>query len=212
MQNTRGASLSDAQDPRNAAEGTGGCPRPRRIGVLISVALTALALDAITKVVVVAHLEGGTPIELLGGLLTLRVTRNSGAAFSIGTGMTIVFTLIALGVVVAILRTARHLRSVPWAVSLGLLLGGATGNLADRLLRAPAPLKGHVVDWIELPYWPVFNLADSAIVCGGVLAVLLTARGLQLDGTRVGGGEDAGPRAETPGDGGTDRRGDEDEE
>ncbi|REE99702.1 signal peptidase II [Thermomonospora umbrina] len=186
----RGASAvnaGDAQDSeQDAAEGTTRSPRPRRIGALVAVALVAVALDTISKIIVVARLEGRTPIELLGGALTLRVTRNSGAAFSIGTGMTLVFTVIALGVVLAILRTARNLRSLPWAVSLGLLLGGATGNLADRMLRAPSPLEGHVVDWIELPYWPVFNLADSAIVCGGVLAVVLAARGLQLDGTRVG--------------------------
>jgi signal peptidase II len=150
------------------------------------VALTALLLDVVTKVTVVAVLQDREPIRLLGGLLTLRETRNSGAAFSIGTGYTIVFTLIACGVVVAILRTARNLRSLPWAVCLGLLLGGAVGNLIDRMLRAPAPLQGHVVDWIEVPNWPVFNLADSAIVCGGVLAVLLAARGLQIDGTRLG--------------------------
>ncbi|GLZ10619.1 hypothetical protein Acsp04_08540 [Actinomadura sp. NBRC 104425] len=161
------------------------------MGTLVAVALTALALDAVTKAVVVATLSDREPIRLLGGLLTLRETRNSGAAFSIGTGYTIVFTLIACGVVVAILRTARNLRSLPWAVCLGLLLGGAVGNLADRMLRVPAPLKGHVVDWIELPYWPVFNLADSAIVCGGVLAVVLAARGLQLDGTRLGDEEPA---------------------
>jgi signal peptidase II len=164
------------------------------VGTLVAVALAALALDAGTKIIVVATLSDREPIRLLGGLLTLRETRNSGAAFSIGTGYTIVFTLIACGVVVAILRTARNLRSLPWAVCLGLLLGGAVGNLADRMLRAPAPLKGHVVDWIELPYWPVFNLADSAIVCGGVLAVVLAARGLQLDGTRLGDEEpDDGP-------------------
>ncbi|WP_233509899.1 signal peptidase II [Actinomadura craniellae] len=157
----------------------------------MAVAAVALALDAITKLVVVARLENRDPIELLGGLLTLRVTRNSGAAFSIGTGLTIVFTLIATGVVIAILVNARKLRSVPWAIALGLLLGGALGNLSDRMLRHPAPLKGHVVDWIELPNWPVFNLADSAIVVGGVLAVLLAARGLQLDGTRIPGDDAA---------------------
>lgn len=157
----------------------------RRVGVLVAVALVVFALDIVSKVIVVAQLSDRPPVRLLDGLLTLRITRNSGAAFSIGTGMTVVFTLIAAGVVVAILRTARRLRSLPWAISLGLLLGGATGNLTDRLLRAPAPLRGHVVDWIELPHWPVFNVADSAIVCGGVLAVLLAARGLQLDGTRV---------------------------
>ncbi len=105
------------------------------------------------------------PVRLLGGLLTLRELRNSGAAFSIGTSMTAVFTLIAVVVIVSILRTARRLRSLAWAVTLGLLLGGATGNLGDRLFRSPGPLRGHVVDWIELPHWPVFNVADSAIVC-----------------------------------------------
>lgn len=148
-------------------------------------AVAALAADVLTKIIVVATLQDREPIRLLGGLLTLRETRNSGAAFSIGTGYTVVFTLIACAVVVAIVRFARNLRSLPWAIALGLLLGGACGNLADRLLRSPAPLKGHVVDWIELPHYPVFNLADSAIVCGGVLAVVLAARGLQLDGTRA---------------------------
>ncbi|GAB2849168.1 hypothetical protein GCM10027176_60490 [Actinoallomurus bryophytorum] len=157
--------------------------RPRRIGVLIAIAVTALALDVITKAIVVATLPDRPPIELLGGLLTLRVLRNSGAAFNIGNGMTIVFTVIATGVVVMILRYARKLRSLPWAITLGLLLGGALGNLADRLLRSPGVFRGHVVDWIELPHWPVFNLADASIVCGGVLAVLLASRGLQVDGT-----------------------------
>jgi signal peptidase II len=157
--------------------------RPRRIGVLIAIAVTTLALDVITKAIVVATLPDRPPIELLGGLLTLRVLRNSGAAFNIGNGMTLVFTVIATGVVVAILRFARKLRSLPWAITLGLLLGGALGNLSDRMLRAPGVFRGHVVDWIELPHWPVFNLADASIVCGGILAVLLASRGLQVDGT-----------------------------
>ncbi|WP_243726211.1 signal peptidase II, partial [Actinomadura rubrisoli] len=161
--------------------------------MLIAVALAALAVDILSKTIVVATLQNEDPIRLLGGLVTLRETRNSGAAFSIGTGYTIVFTVIACGVVAAILRTARNLRSLPWAVCLGLLLGGAIGNLIDRLFRAPAPLKGHVVDWIELPHYPVFNLADSAIVCGGVLAVVLAARGLQIDGTRLGKADDEPP-------------------
>ncbi|MEU6749115.1 signal peptidase II [Spirillospora sp. NPDC046719] len=167
--------------------------------MLIAVALAALAADIVSKTIVVATLQDRAPVRLLGGLLTLRETRNSGAAFSIGTGYTIVFTVIACGVVVAILRTARNLRSLPWAVCLGLLLGGAIGNLLDRLFRAPAPLKGHVVDWIEFPHYPVFNLADSAIVCGGVLAVVLAARGLQIDGTRL-----AGKDGDEDGDGGPD--------
>jgi signal peptidase II len=138
----------------------------------------------VSKALIVATLSRQPPARLLGGLLTLRVLRNSGAAFSIGTSMTVVFSLIAVGVIVAILRTARRLRSVPWAVTLGLLLGGAAGNLGDRIFRAPGPFRGYVVDWIQLPHWPVFNVADSCIVCGGVLAVLLAARGIPLDGKR----------------------------
>lgn len=153
--------------------------------MLVAVAAAALAADVVSKMLVVSKLTDDETVRLLGGLLTLRQTRNSGAAFSIGTGYTIIFTTVALGVVVAIVRTARNLRSVPWAVCLGLLLGGALGNLGDRVFRQPSMFKGHVVDWIELPHWPVFNLADSAICCGGVLAVLLAARGLQVDGTRI---------------------------
>jgi len=171
--------------------------RPRRVGVLVAVAVTALALDVISKAIVVATLPDRPPVELLGGLLTLRVLRNSGAAFNIGNGMTLVFTVIATGVVVAILRYARKLRSLPWAVTLGLLLGGALGNLGDRMLRSPGVFRGHVVDWIELPHWPVFNLADASIVCGGVLAVLLASRGLQVDGT-VQSDDDPPPEAPAP--------------
>jgi signal peptidase II len=136
---------------------------------------------------VVARMADHPPIRLLGGLLTITLTRNGGAAFSIGTSMTIVFTAIAVGVIAYILRTARNLRSIGWAITLGLLLGGATGNLVDRIFRAPGPFQGHVVDWIELPHWPVFNLADSSIVCAGVLVVLLALCGIRLDGTRLDG-------------------------
>jgi signal peptidase II len=175
--------------PVNGGSAPGaGVPRPGRryVAVLTAVAAGVLAADAISKAIVVAVLAGRPPVRLAGGLLTLRLLRNSGAAFSIGTSATVVFTVIAVGVIVFIGRRARRLRSLPWAITLGLLLGGAAGNLGDRLLRAPAPLRGSVVDWIQLPHWPVFNLADSSIVCGGVLAVLLAMRGLRLDGTRDG--------------------------
>ncbi|MDN3350989.1 signal peptidase II [Actinomadura sp. DC4] len=177
--------------------GQDGGLRPRRIGVLVAIATAALALDVVTKMIVVATLPDRT-VDLLGGLLTLTELRNSGAAFNIGTGagVTLVFTVIAAGVVVAILRYARKLRSLPWAVSLGLLLGGALGNLADRMFRAPGVFRGHVVDWIELPHWPVFNLADASIVCGGILAVLLASRGLQVDGTVQRDGEQPEPAAD----------------
>ena len=170
--------------------------------MLLAVAVTVLVADIISKVIVVATLSGRPPVRLLGGLLTLRVDRNPGAAFSIGTSMTIVFTAIAVGVIIFILRTSRRIRSTAWAVTLGLLLGGATGNLTDRLLRSPGPLRGYVVDWIQLPHWPVFNVADSAIVCGGILAVLLAARGLSIDGTgpeRIARARDGGPGAAGPG-------------
>jgi signal peptidase II len=156
----------------------------RRIGALVAVAVAVLGLDLASKVAVVANLTNRQPIRLLGGFLKLRVDRNSGAAFSFAPGMTILFTLIAITVIVVILRSSRRIRSLSWAITLGLLLGGATGNLIDRVFRYPGVFRGEVVDWIQVPHWPVFNLADSAIVCGGILAVLLSARGIRLDGQR----------------------------
>ncbi len=160
---------------------------PRRVGALAAIAVTVLALDIATKVTVVATLSDRAPARLLGGLLTLRVWRNPGAAFSFGTSLTLVFSAIAVGVIVYILRTSHRIRSLPWAVALGLLLGGASGNLTDRIFRYPGPLRGYVVDWIQVPHWPVFNIADSSIVCGGALAVLLAVRGIRIDGSRAGG-------------------------
>ncbi len=155
--------------------------------MLAAVAVVVYVLDLVSKMLVVAFLEHKDPIELIPGVLLLTVIRNPGAAFSIGTGMTIVFTLIAGGVVFAIIRTARQLRSLPWAIDLGLLLAGAAGNLTDRIFRSPAPLQGHVVDFVQVfpaTNFPIFNVADSAVVCGGILAVLLAWRGYQIDGTR----------------------------
>jgi signal peptidase II len=155
----------------------------RRIGILFAVAIAVLGLDIVSKLIVVAKLSN-RQIHLLGGFLTLRESRNPGAAFSLGTSMTLLYSLIAITVIVVIVRTSRRIRSLPWAITLGLLLGGATGNLMDRIFRFPGPFRGWVVDWIQVPHWPVFNLADSAIVCGGILAVLLSARGIHLDGHR----------------------------
>ena len=177
----------------------------RRVGVLLAVAATVLTADIITKAVVVATLRDGHVVRLLGGLVKLLVTRNPGAAFSLGgPSVTAFFALIAVGVVVFILRTSRRIRSLAWAVTLGLLLGGATGNLIDRLLRAPGPFRGGVVDWIELPHWPVFNVADSSIVCGGILAVLLAMRNVRIDGgSEPGGSESGGTEPGGTGPGGT---------
>ena len=182
-------------DPVRGLQAAGGAPlsgpaRPRRVGLLLGVAVFVLVADIVTKAIVVARMPDHAPIRLLGGLLTITLTRNGGAAFSIGTSMTILFTAIAAGVIVYILRAARNLRSIGWAITLGLLLGGATGNLIDRVFRSPGLFQGHVVDWIELPHWPVFNLADSAVVCAGFLVVLLALRGIRLDGTRAARDED----------------------
>jgi signal peptidase II len=164
---------------------TVGARRPRRVGILAAVAAFVLAADIVSKALVVAHLRQDEPVHLAGNVLMLWLTRNPGAAFSVGTGETIVFTAIAFGVVVYIARTARKLYSLGWAVALGLLLGGAMGNLGDRIFRAPGLFRGNVVDWIAVTkYYPIFNLADSAIVCGGILIVLLAMRGSRLDGSR----------------------------
>jgi signal peptidase II len=158
--------------------------RKRRVGVLLAVAAAVYALDVASKVIVAAAMHYGAPIHLLGSVLQLDYTRNGGAAFSLGgTGYTVVFSLIAVGVVTVILRLARKLFSVRWAIALGLLLGGALGNLTDRIARAPGVFRGWVVDFIEVPHWPIFNLADSAICVGGALMVLLAFRGLHPDGT-----------------------------
>jgi lipoprotein signal peptidase len=180
-------------------------PRRRRLGVVLGVAVAVLAADIISKTIVVATLSdrhclvngavvaSPAPIRLLGGVLTLCESRNPGAAFGIGgASTTIVFSLIALGVIAFIIRTSRQIYSLPWAVALGLLLGGATGNLTDRIFRSPGPFRGWVVDWIQLPHWPVFNLADSSITCGVVLFVLLAVRGHRLDGTTHPAAERAG--------------------
>ena len=143
--------------------------------------MAILVADVVSKVAIVATLHEGETVRLIGRLLRIDYTRNAGAAFSIGTGATVLFTAVAVAVAVVIIRQARRLVSRSWAVTLGLLLGGALGNLVDRLLRSPGPLRGHVVDWIELPHWPVFNIADSAIVIGGCIAVLLAARGVPFD-------------------------------
>ncbi len=145
--------------------------------------MTVVSLDVLSKTIVVATLSDRPPVELLGGLVRLVHARNTGAAFSIAQGQTLILSIVALVVVAAIIRTARRLGSTAWAVCLGLILGGATGNLVDRLFRAPGPLRGAVVDWIDLQVWPVFNLADSALVAGVCLAVLLELRGRRIDGT-----------------------------
>ncbi|MFD6419775.1 signal peptidase II [Streptomyces sp. NPDC060194] len=168
------AAAADGQRPRGR----------RRIAALFAVALVAYLLDLVSKIVVVAEMEPtNKSIELLGDWLKLEVIRNPGAAFGMGEAFTIVFTVIAAAVIVVIVRLARKLYSLPWAIALGLLLGGALGNLTDRIFRAPGVFEGAVVDMIAPKHFAVFNLADSAIVCGGILIVILSFRGLDPDGS-----------------------------
>lgn len=160
------------------------------MALLAAVALLTLAADLASKIAAVALLEGREPLRLAGGALYLVLYRNAGAAFSLATDKTWLLTLIAIGVVVAIVRLAPRLRSVGWALGLGLILGGAVGNLSDRLFRAPGPLHGRVVDFLSLfapdgSVWPVFNLADSSICVGGGLLVLLALLGHDFDGRRT---------------------------
>ncbi|WP_091350038.1 signal peptidase II [Micromonospora rhizosphaerae] len=194
------------------AEPGGGTPRRKALGVLLGVALVALLADLLTKQLALQTLTGRGPVSLFGGAVYLSLTRNSGAAWSIGSGHTWIFPLITIGVIGWIGWMALRLRSLPWAVSLGLVLGGALGNLTDRIFRAPGHFVGHVVDMISLfdPYgqvWPVFNLADSALVCGVTLAVLLELTGRQRDGSRAGAEPGGQPESADEATSGSEQRG-----
>ena len=173
---------------------------PRRLLYLavVIVAVPVCAADQLTKAWASANLQPDQPRSLVGSVLQLNLTRNSGAAFSIGTGATWILTAIACSVVVFVVVTARRLGSRGWALALGLLLGGSLGNLSDRMFRAPGPGRGQVVDFLQLPHYPIFNIADSAIVSAAVLIALLAFRGVRIDGTRASGDALKHQRAEGP--------------
>lgn len=174
MQAARGASLtSDTEQP----------PGTRTVRLFGAVALLVWALDQATKAAAVAWLAEDS-VTVVPDVFWLTLTRNAGAAFSTGAGYTVVLSVVALGVVVVVLRMARRLRDRWWALGLGLLLGGALGNVTDRLLRDPSPLRGHVVDFLHLTHWPVFNVADIALTLAAITIILRSWRGVSLDGTR----------------------------
>ncbi|WP_328462948.1 signal peptidase II [Streptomyces sp. NBC_00448] len=178
---------AEAGAKKDAGGATEAAPAPRarrRVAVLIGVAALAYLLDVLSKLWVVHSLENHDPVDIFGHYLRLDAIRNGGAAFGIGQGMTVVFTVIATGVIVVIVRLSRRLYSVPWAIALGLLLGGAFGNLTDRVFRTPGGFQGRVVDFIAPEHFAIFNLADSAITCGGVLIVVLSFLGIEPDGKR----------------------------
>jgi signal peptidase II len=179
MQATRGTSLTSDDSAENP-------PRPsvRHRLLFAIVALAAYAVDLATKLLAVAHLRPGEPRDVVGGLLRLDLVRNPGAAFSTGTSYTLVLSVIALVAAGVVVRFGRRLGDRTWAVALGLLLAGVCGNLTDRVFREPGVLRGHVVDFLELPHWPVFNVADMLIDSAVILIVIQTWRGIGITGAR----------------------------
>ncbi|HWI43926.1 MAG TPA: signal peptidase II [Nocardioides sp.] len=150
----------------------------------IAVAAVLYAADQVTKHVAVAQLSREPDVRVVGELLQLHLTYNPGAAFSVGTSLTVGLTCLAIVAVVVVLWMSRRLGSRIWAAAFGFLLAGITGNLTDRILRDPAPFRGHVVDFLMLPNWPVFNVADICINVGVALILLQVLRGVAIDGSR----------------------------
>jgi signal peptidase II len=179
MQATRGTSLSST-DPAQPPS----TPTNRYRLLFAVVAIGAYAVDLVTKVLAVAHLTPGEPVDVVDGLLRLDLVRNPGAAFSTGTSYTLFLSVIAVIAAGVVIRFGRRLGDRTWAVALGLLLAGVCGNLTDRVFREPAFLRGHVIDFLELPHWPVFNVADMLIDAAVVLIIVQTWRGIGITGAR----------------------------
>ena len=204
MQAAGGASLStdsspdgtDRTDPTGrtdlaGSDGASPDAAPGRRGLrhapvlALVVGLVGLLVDLGSKQLAVHELSGRAPVPVLGELLQLRLIRNPGAAFSAGASMTPLISAVAVVAAAVVLGYVRRVRHRGWAVALGLLLAGVVGNLLDRLFRPPGPLRGHVVDFLALPHWPIFNVADVCIDLAAVLLVVLLVRGVRLDGTRT---------------------------
>ena len=176
MQAARGTAVAAPAPPRS---------RRRSLVLLGLVFALAYATDQVSKALAVARLDGGEDVRVVGDLLQLHLTRNPGAAFSAGTDYTPFLTLLAMTATVVVLWVARRVRSTAWAVTFGLLLAGITGNLTDRLVRAPEPFHGHVIDFLMLPNWPIFNVADICINVAAGLILIQAFRGIRIDGTRT---------------------------
>ena len=176
MQAAPGASLTDADTPVTT--------RRRALLLFGLVAATFYAVDVVTKIVAVDRLEGRPDVVVVDGVLSLTLVRNPGAAFSAGTQLTELLSVAAIIAVAVVLWQLRRLGSTFWGVGLGFLLAGVAGNLTDRLLRAPGPLRGEVIDFFRLPNWPVFNVAEVCINVAAGLIIIQAFRGVHLDGTR----------------------------
>ena len=150
----------------------------RRWRTLFSVAWAIWVIDLATKIWAVNNLSFRSNINVIGDFFQLTLVRNPGAAFSFASGATVFLTVFSLIVMTVILYYSPQITSRGWAVVLGLVLGGILGNVVDRIFREPGVLRGHVIDWMQLPNWPVFNIADSAIVVAAILAMILTARNI----------------------------------
>ena len=187
-----------------ASKGSGSTVSVRALIALALVAVVVYLLDQVTKFLIVSSLTEGEQVKAIGQILQFHFVKNSGAAFSIASGSTWIFSIAASAVTVFIIGFARRIRSVAWAVLFGMLLGGTTGNLTDRLFREPGFGVGHVIDFILVQGFPaIFNIADSFIVASMGLFILLTIRGVGLDGRRTSdrhaaGGVDVPTEAEHP--------------
>jgi signal peptidase II len=188
MQAARGTSLRDDDSSLNDRPSV---PSRARVRVLLFGVFALLyAVDQGTKWLAVDRLTGEPQKRVLGELFKLHLTRNAGAAFSTGTGYTELLTLLAAVAAVFVLWLSRRLGSAWWAVAFGLLLAGICGNLTDRLVRSPGVLRGHVVDFLQLPHWPIFNVADMCINVAAAMILVQAFRGIRLDGSRAGRGAD----------------------
>ena len=169
--------------------------------ILLSVVAVGIyALDQISKYLVVSTMTEGDIVRVLGDVLQLHFVRNPGAAFSLAAGMTWVFSVIAVAVVVLLIWFAGRIRSLAWAIVFGLLLGGVLGNLTDRLLREPSFGLGHVVDFFSTPWLipAIYNVADMAIVSSMIIFMFLTIRGIGLDGRRASAADASAPTQLAP--------------
>lgn len=188
LQAARGASLSAEGAPEHLPERNGVGPRIGQVGAIalaLAIGVAAIVIDQVTKALAVSGLTDRPPRHVIGTLVQFELTRNPGAAFSTGTSHTAVFSVIALIATVVVLWFIVRTRSWGWACALGLLLAGIVGNLIDRIFREPGLFRGHVVDFIALPHWPVFNVADMCINVAAVLILILALRGVRLDGRQV---------------------------
>ena len=160
--------------------------RVAAIVLVTAVAVAVYALDQLSKFLITQNLAEGESVKVLGDVLQFHFVRNAGAAFSLASGSTWFFSIVAAGVAIFIIWYARRIRSLSWAILFGMLLGGTLGNLTDRLFREPSFGLGHVVDFIQVwGFNAIFNIADSFIVSSMGLFIILTVRGVRLDGKRT---------------------------